>query len=211
MLNDANSKEIWARLQNGHTDALLSLYNKYYTGLMNYGLQLTGDRVLTNDCITQILLRLWDMRKKLPAVGNLRSYLLTCVRHELYTELKLVRTRQAKGNGFQRTREQAESSYEEYLIQQQTNITLKENLARALKKLSRREKELLQLKFFEDLDYDEIASKCQITKRTAYNIVHAAIKTLKADLTGKSHPQYKNDLSLISLAKLALAFLFILH
>jgi DNA-directed RNA polymerase specialized sigma24 family protein len=39
---------------------------------------------------------------------------------------------------------------------------------------------LLRLKFFEDLDYEEIACQCGITKRTAYNIIHSALRTLKA-------------------------------
>jgi len=201
----------------GHKDALLNLYDKYYSLLMNYGLKLTGDRVLTNDCITQILLRLWDIRKKLPAVANPRSYLLTCLRHELIAELKSIRIRAGKGMGFQRSREQSEPSYEEYLIQLQTNTALKERLASAFKKLSKREKELLELKYFDDLDYDEISLRCRITKRTAYNIIHAALKTLKEELA-EMHPlhqpyapQFNANPVLVSLPKLALAFLFILH
>jgi RNA polymerase sigma factor (sigma-70 family) len=217
MLNDVCYKEIWTRLQMGHKDALLNLYNQYYSPMMNYGLKLTGDKALTNDCITQILLRLWDIRKKLPSVENPRSYMLTCLRHELIAELKSVRLRGGKGIGFQRTREQAEPSYEEYLIQLQTNAALKEKLASAFKKLSKREIELLQLKYFDDLDYDEISLRCRITKRTAYNIIHAALKTLKKELVPRlpQHlpypPQFNASPALVSLAKLALAFLFILH
>src|SRR5690242_16257524 len=78
----------WTRLQNGIRDALLELYNQHYTGLVNYGIKLTGNRDLTTDCITQVLLRLWDNRAKLPVVENVRSYLLTCLRRELMAELK---------------------------------------------------------------------------------------------------------------------------
>jgi RNA polymerase sigma factor (sigma-70 family) len=211
MLDQASHKEIWALLRSGRQEALLGLYNKYYTGLMNYGLKLTGDRVLTNDCITQILLRLWDLRKKLPAVLNPGSYLLTCLRHELMAELRSDSVRAAKSRSFQRTRDHAEPSYEEYLIQLQTSTALKERLAKALKKLSQREKELLQLKFFEGLDYQEITSKCHITKRTAYNIIHAALKTLKAELISNYQPRYDDSPVIFSLAKLALALLLIFH
>jgi RNA polymerase sigma factor (sigma-70 family) len=217
MLNDVSYREIWTRLQMGHKDALLNLYNQYYSALMNYGLKLTGDRALTNDCITQILLKLWDIRKKLPKVDNPRSYLLTCLRHELIAELKSIRIRGGKGTGFQGSPEQSEPSYEEYLIQLQSNTALKERLASAFKKLSKREIELLQLKYFDELDYDEISLRCRITKRTAYNIIHAALKTLKKEFGPRYpqnlpySPQFNPNPALVSLAKLALAFLFILH
>ena len=81
---------------------------------------------------------------------------------------------------FQHTAQQEESSYEEYLVQLQHSKELKDRLTKALDQLTQREKELMELKFFEDLDYDEIAARCNITKRTAYNIIHAALKTLKA-------------------------------
>lgn len=181
MLAKASHNEIWALLQSGNHQALLSLYNSHYLGLMNYGVKLTGNRELTYDCITQLLLRLWDTREKLPPVENVRSYLLTCLRRELMATLKLESTRQTRNRNIQRSMDDAEQSYEECIIQLQTSKALQEKLTRALDKLTEREKELLKLKFFDDLDYDEIAATCGITKRTAYNIIHTAIKTLKGE------------------------------
>lgn len=181
MLAKATHSETWKQLQNGNQQALLALYDRHYIGLLHYGIRLTGNRELTRDCITQILLRLWDNRQKLPAVENVRSYLLTCLRRELIGELKGETARTNHNIIVQRSLSEAELPYEEYLIQAQTNKVLREKLAKAFEKLTEREKELLRLRFFEDLDYDEIAAQCSITKRTAYNIIHTAVKTLKAD------------------------------
>jgi RNA polymerase sigma-70 factor (ECF subfamily) len=180
MLIDRCHDETWAKLRAGDRDALLSLYNYHYIGLINYGLKLTGDKDLTRDCITQILLRLWDKRRQLPAVENPRSYLLTCLKHELFAERKAETARAVLSGRLQRIAERSEPSYEEYIVQLQTNKALAEKLAKALNSLSKREKELLGLKFFDNLDYEEIASRCSITKRTAYNIIHSALKTLKS-------------------------------
>jgi RNA polymerase sigma-70 factor (ECF subfamily) len=181
MLAKASHSEIWMQLQSGNQQALLALYDRHYIGLLNYGMKLTGNRELTRDCITQILLRLWDSRQKLPPVENVRSYLLTCLRRELISELKGETTRSTRNQKVQKTLSESELPYEEYLIQVQTNEALREKLMKAFEKLTQREKELLRLRFFEDLDYDEIAAQCSITKRTAYNIIHTAIKALKAD------------------------------
>src|SRR4051812_32954184 len=121
MPNEVSHNDIWAQLQSGDQQALLALYNKYYLGLINYGLKLTGNRELTNDCITQILLRLWDKRNILPPVENLRSYLLTCLRRELIAELKSATERAVKSNMFQKCFNETELPYEEYIIQLQTS------------------------------------------------------------------------------------------
>ena len=188
MLAKASHSETWGQLQRGNQQALLALYDSHYIGLLNYGVKLTGNRDLTRDCITQILLRLWDNRQKLPPVENVRSYLLTCLRREMISELKGETSRVTRNINAQLSLSDAELPYEEYLIQAQTNEALREKLAKAFEKLTEREKELLRLRFFEDLDYDEIAAQCSITKRTAYNIIHTAIKTLKADFV--YHPNY---------------------
>lgn len=205
MLNDAGHNEIWARLLQGDPEALVALYNSYYLGLMNYGLKMTGDRELTNDCITQVLLRLWDKRASLPPVRNLQSYLLSCLRNELYAELKSANTRLSRTRAIQRSIGDAEPSYEEFLIEGQTHKVLRDHLEKAFKKLTAREKELLRLKFFEDLDYAEIAMRCHITKRTAYNIIHTALKTLKAGLVIKPDNDWVRDPTFLALIVLLLS------
>lgn len=176
----------WIKLRNGDQEALLELYNTHYLGLLNYGLKLTGDRTLTNESITQVLLRLWDNRMRLPEVENVRSYLLTCLRNEMLAQFKAEAKRNSDNQLIKFRQENCEPSYEEYLVAIQADKESKARLYRAFEKLTAREKELLKMKFFEDLDYDEIASRCRITKRTAYNIIHAAVKTLKAELVQQS-------------------------
>ena len=174
--------ENWIKLKAGDQQALLGLYRDHYTGLFNFGVKLTGNPDKTRDSITQILLQLWDKRNGLPDVENIRSYLITCLRRELFKQLRADMQREARARIFSNAEEQKELSYEEYIIQQQSNISTRHRLAMALRRLTGREKELLELKFFEDLSYDEIATRCHITKRTAYNIIHTSLKLLKAIL-----------------------------
>ncbi|MFT3950122.1 MAG: sigma-70 family RNA polymerase sigma factor [Agriterribacter sp.] len=167
----------WNTLLKGDLTALEDLYNQHYISLLNYGMKFTGERELTKDCIFQLFLKLWDSRKKLPALVNVRSYLITCVHNEMLKHIK--KTNVPAGNDIYAG---SESSYEDYLIEIQHNNELKIKLKSAFQKLSEREKELLHLKFFEDLGYDEISTRCYITKRTAYNIIYGALKTLRQSL-----------------------------
>ena len=89
-------------------------------------------------------------------------------------------TRQAESQQFA---DQFQVSYEDYIVGIQTDNSLQLKIRSALKKLTDRQLELIQLRFFEDLDYEEIALRCGITRRTAYNIIYDALKTLKEELS----------------------------
>lgn len=208
---EVNTAEIWRQLKSGDPQALMGLYRIYYTGLMNFGIKMTGNRELTSDCITQVLIKLWDKHAVLPAVENIRSYLITCLKNELLAELKNTDRIRSGNLRFIQETPLAEISYEEYLIQLQLDLEVSHDLQRAFAQLTPREKELLQLKFFEDLSYEEIALRCNISKRTAYNIVHDGLKTLKAAF-GKnkiSNSAQLNTAISTSLTLLSLGYYFI--
>ena len=175
-------EDAWELLRIGDEHALLVLYNQHYLGLINFGIKITGDRAFTNDCITQLLIELWDKRSHLPVVQNVRSYLLTSLKNKIYFEIKAKQTRDSKLSAMQTFENDEELPYEELLIQLQTNEVLKRKLNRAFAKLTPRQKQLLRMKFFDDVDYDEIAHVCNITRRTAYNIIHDSLKVLRAEL-----------------------------
>ena len=174
----------WNALRNGEHSALEDLYNQHYIGLLNYGVKLVQQREVVRDSIFQLFLHLWDNHQKLAEVRNVRSYLITCLHRELLAWIRKNRNKTISGVSWAELYPETEFSYEEHLVRTQQNEELRATIRIAFDKLSRREKELLQLKFFEDHDYDEIARRCNISKRTAYNIVHAALKTLKQTLSG---------------------------
>jgi len=206
MLNDGNAKEIWTRLKDGDQQAFLELYKKHYIGLINYGLKLTGNRELTKDCITQVLLKLWDKRKELAPVENVRSYLLTCLRRELYAELRSENRRSKSSQNLQKELDMEELPYEEHIIRLQTNELTQHKLLTAFEKLTEREKELLRLRFFEDLNYDAIAVQCGITKRTAYNIIYHALHVIKTDFINTTSDHGKIKKLVIPIIILMLVF-----
>jgi RNA polymerase sigma-70 factor (ECF subfamily) len=183
MASSTGNSDAWNSLRRGDRQAMLALYREHYVGLMNFGVKLSGNRDLAKDCFTQVLLRLWDSRATLPEVTNVRSYLLTCMKHEMLKELQAENN--AAGHFRQSQDERAEPSYEDHLVAIQTDDELRCRLAKVMERLTEREKELLRLRYFEDRSYDEIAELCGITKRTAYNIVFAALKTLKAEIALK--------------------------
>ena len=122
MLNETPDIKIWNQLRDGDSQALLNLYNEHYIGLINFGARMTGNRELTNDCISQVLIKLWNRHENLPGVENVRSYLVACLKNELLIELKKADKIKSGNNDFTNALIEEEISYEEYLIQTQANV-----------------------------------------------------------------------------------------
>ncbi|WP_442591860.1 RNA polymerase sigma factor [Pedobacter sp. AW31-3R] len=174
--------EVWKDFIAGDGSGLVQLYEQNYVGLMNYGLRLINNRDEVNDHIMEMLLHLFERRNHLPALQNVRSYLLTCLRRKILNRTKQEMWEDLAEKPVEEIEEE-QSSYEDQLIRIQSNQQLTKKLMKSFEKLTARQKEMLQLKFFEDLSYDEIAEKCNVTKRTAYNIVHDGLKVLRDDLS----------------------------
>ncbi len=188
-------KLVWDKFIGGDNTALVELYNQHYVSLINYGRIIIGDRDLVRDCFMDMLIDFWNKRRDLPKVENVRSYLMTSFRRVILHQVDANKRRLAKDHASIEHEIISQESYEEYLVQIQSNDAIKYKIARALNLLTDRQAELIRLRFFEDLDYEEISERCNITKRTAYNIIYDAIKLLKQELANQKGGDA--DLSLI--------------
>jgi RNA polymerase sigma factor (sigma-70 family) len=168
---------LWKRIREGDKEALFVLYDDLYFHLVRYGLSVHADSDLVKDCIGQLFLKLWDKHASLNAVDNVQSYLFTSLRRLILdclgAENKLRNLQTVEGE---------EASYEEILIAREHDEELKRNLGLALQALSPKQIELIRLKFFENLSYEEIASVSAQSVKTSYNTIYEAIKVLRLKL-----------------------------
>ncbi|MOA34946.1 RNA polymerase sigma factor SigV [compost metagenome] len=75
------------------------------------------------------------------------------------------------------------SSYEQLLIDREQDSERKQRMEAAINKLTARQKELIRLRFFEQLSYEEIAERTSISVRTIYNTIHTAINLMRQEVT----------------------------
>ena len=81
-----------------------------------------------------------------------------------------------------RDNDNKEFCYEELLIAFQQTEEKKEQLGRALATLTKKQIEIIRLKFFDNLSYAEISEKTSLTTRTVYNIIYEAINRLRESM-----------------------------
>ena len=167
----------------GDKEAFLAIYHTHFRPLFYYGFSLTADRELTKDCIQELFLDIWNTRPTLnKEVENIQSYLFTWLRRKI----SRTQSRVLKEKSFERSREvndNKEFCYEELLIAFQQTEEKKEQLSRALSTLTKKQMEIIRLKFFENLSYAAISEKTSLTTRTVYNIIYEAISRLREYMT----------------------------
>ena len=169
----------WGSMAGGDRNAFLALYKSHYQALFSYGITLTADRELTKDCLQELFLEIWHKQSSLnKEIKNVRSYLFTWLRRKIFRELVLLSGKTCTDEmiGSFATKE---LSYEELLIAFQQSEEEKEQLTDALKKLTKKQLEIIRMKFFENLSYAEIAAKTSLAPRTVYNLIYEAIRHLR--------------------------------
>lgn len=176
----AKDEELWDAFKKGSQKAYLNIYDSNYQSLFNYGFKISRNKSVTDDCIQDIFLDLWKNRKRVNPVSKIRPYLLKYLKRRILKEVK----------GQQRNIEFEDfsvpllnnESYEAWLIANEISEEIHNKLKAAIKELTARQKEILHLKFYQNLSYGEIAEVTSLKIGRVYNLIYEAIKALRNHL-----------------------------
>jgi RNA polymerase sigma factor (sigma-70 family) len=172
---------LWNRMRQNDQEALVALYEHLYLQLVNYGIRSSSDVELTRDAINDMFLEIWDQRQKLPEVSNVRSYLFTYLRRKIFAGIRQTKKSLLAAIIFSDAVSPHELSYEECIVAVQATEEIRQKIKRAISRLTPRQKELIQLRYFDGLSIEEVSKRAGITTKTAYNILGFAIKTLSVE------------------------------
>ena len=166
-------------MRNGHKDALNYIYNQYVEILYQYGFKFTNDHKQIEDCIQDLFLDLWEKRTGLGETDNIKPYLLTSFRRKLIRALSknniiIDRNFSIDSYNFVIT-----ASAEVHFTKKEAEAALIRTMANHLSKLPKKQREVLYLRYYCELEYDEIASVMNISYQSARNLMYKAIKTMK--------------------------------
>jgi RNA polymerase sigma factor (sigma-70 family) len=172
---------LWKSFQQGDSDAFAAIFRKYYSSLFRFGTKLTGNTYLVEESIQELFLQLWKNKNE-SEIRSVKAYLLRALRYQIFHQLKKKNLQAAEIN-FDHP---FELSYESLLIAEQERNERRELLMKAFSNLSSRQKEIVYLKFFQELSYDEVAQVMDINYQAARNLLYHAVKLLKNYLTAVS-------------------------
>lgn len=161
-------------------EAFFRIMNQYYDDLFRYGIKFTSNADSTKDCLNQFFIHFWESREKLEKADNLKAYLFVSYKRWLVNYLRQQQKDRLLHLSENLQNNLYEKSYEDYLIATIKEGELAQVLRNAIEGLPPRQKQLLQLRFYEHLSYEEISRKTLLSTRTVYNKLHEAIKKLRS-------------------------------
>jgi len=174
---------IWLAFKSGSEIAFDYMYDTYFSKLYNYSLRFSADTDLIKDCIQNLFVDLWRKKENLADVQSIKFYLYKCIRHriiqELVRESKLVHTEDLEeGYTFE-----VSFSHEFFLITKQISEENQARLMKAFELLTKRQKEAVFLRYYDNLEYHEIAAIMQLKEvKYARTLIYRALDVLKASI-----------------------------
>ncbi|NWJ52503.1 MAG: RNA polymerase sigma factor [Bacteroidetes bacterium] len=154
-----------------------SVFRFHFDTLYNYGKKITNDNELVKDCIQELFFRIWKNKVDLTSISYIKSYLLKGLRRQILNVLELkynhVDKIELEDNFL------IEFSHEDYLIQMQNEDGLRTQIISALNQLSKKQREAIYLRYFEELEYSEIAEVMNINLQSVKNNVHRGLNALR--------------------------------
>ncbi len=171
-----SDQQLWLCFRGGDHNAYNLLVRKHANILFSYGCKFSKDEDFIKDCIQDVFFELWNRREKISQAASVKAYLFKSLRLRIFRE-------QSKWNNSDSFEDtflfRDEFNIEAHLIQEQTTKEISAKLQTMLTTLTERQKEILYLHFFEDVDHDGIGRIMGLNKQSVYNLLYRSITTLR--------------------------------
>jgi len=180
-----NDSQLWQQLKNGSEIALGKLIKKYFNLLQNYGYKFFRNEDFVKDCVQEVFVEIWSRRQNISQPDSVRAYLLSSVRKKILRE-----SVRQKINGeneiinIENDLKFAEFSPELVIIEQENTQETIQKVAVLLNLLPKRQREVVYLRFYQNLERDEIAQIMGVNAQSVSNLLQAAFKTIRENWSG---------------------------
>jgi RNA polymerase sigma factor (sigma-70 family) len=170
---------LWRQFKEGDRQVFSFIYRQYIQALYNYGMKVAEDTELVEDCIQELFIYLWKTRENLSDTNSIKFYLFKSLRRRIISTREETLRLNKKNEGAAKGRETAEFSYEYLLVSRQAEAEQAEILTNSLNALTKRQREAIILKFYDNLSFQEVAEVMSLNIKSTYNLISKAIEVLK--------------------------------
>lgn len=176
---------LWKNFISGDTEALKELHYRFYSELFHYGLSINSNTLLVKEAIQDLFVYLWEKHCSLNNVQNIKSYLFRSFRNRLINISKNKLPTIEELDLVEKTYH--EHSFEDLLVKNETDLEQKQKVQQLLNSLSDNQREIVFLKFYNNLSYHEIADILDMEYQSVRNSIYRAFKALRKKLETERH------------------------
>lgn len=183
-------------IKDGDEVSLSHIYKENYDLLYDYGLRYTSAIEVVEDSIQEVFISLIKYRKKIGFVRNIQGYLISSFRRQLFLVLnnkkRIIPMDQIPEGSFDYFK-----NPDNEISEKEDKEFLHETISECINNLTNKQKEILFLRFEQNIPYEEIASILNISVDSCYKSIYRTIKSIRSAVEKK----------IISSGKLIIGFL----
>lgn len=183
MSNGANKmddlQQCWDSVLAGDTNALRVIHERLYPSLHHYAKSMLKDEELADDAIQDIFIKAWTQRQKIGKLQHVKAFFFTMLRRHNLNQLRSLKTRLIHLGLFTSAQHDIEFSPEDIVVKNEAANEDKARIGQLLNQLPKRQKEVIYLKYFEELDYRDISVIMKINYQSVVNLAFKALQYLK--------------------------------
>lgn len=176
---------LWKQALSGDKAAFSYLYETFAPVLYNYSYRFTGDQAFTEDCIQELFLRLLERGSNLSETDSIKFYLFRALRRDIVRRLD-ARDQQTLPLLERDTDFRVEFTHEPSWLEHRISEERSAHLLSLLNRLPARQKEVVYLRFYDELPYDEIAQIMGISQLSTYKVLYKALASLGKHLPARA-------------------------
>lgn len=174
--------DLWKLFKLGNWAAYEKMYKKYFSILNNYGFKFTRESELVEDAVHDLFVKLWSSRERLSDPESVKNYLFKSMRNILLRKMKKEeKITDIDGQEYPLS---FSISYSTEIFQRIEDRELRAKIRSFIETLPARQQEIIFLRFYENLSYQEIAGVMSITTNSAYKLLYKALESLHSTFGG---------------------------
>ncbi len=175
---------LWRSFKTGDWDAYARLYDSYFGLLNNYGYRFTRETELIEDAVHDLFVRLWTSKERLSVPASVKNYLIKSLLNILLRKMK-TEEKYTDIDG-QEYPVSFAITYDNEALKRMEDTELQAKVKTFIQALPARQQEIVYLRFYEGLSYEEIADVMSISVNSAYKLLYKALERLQTILGAPS-------------------------
>lgn len=176
--NDSD-QSVWDALRLGDKKALDHIFEKHVSLLQWYGEKITKNHSIVDDSIQELFIELWNKKALLSSTTCIKFYLFKSLRRRITKKLKKESWHKGLLSPGTLSNHEFDFSRESAMIDEETSIERKKYVSRIIGSLSKRQQEIIYLKFYEELSASQIAEVMGLSIGSVYSLVGKAFASLR--------------------------------
>ena len=172
-------QDAWSNFKGGDFASLGILFEIHYQEIFYYGIKIVALPELVKDTIQDLFADVWERRDKMVSVDNFKAYLIISLRHELVRRITRIRKETSSD---ELATLQFSFSPEDFLISDEENKNHSRLLSKSMESLTDRQREVILLRFFHNLEFTEISQVLDMNIQSVRNLLFRSLEKMRKDM-----------------------------